>query len=339
MTAATASECAGATLSRSHSATRRRDRSPRSRGSPGGAERERTFPASTYLSPILLGVKLRRMGERYVHATKFRSHCQPPSTVIDVRRCDPYRPPALARDHPSGRVVPSGAPLLRAPAVVPQAPRTYLQRTTTRPEARLRAGRYDPTGYDRAGGPRCPGSAPWKPVEALTEPSNGHPRPRSDLPKDGGPRRGTLDRSRRGTGPISARNSTDLDAEPDRSRRGCGVSVLLRQYLSSVSETLPVDGGSVAGASGADRVRRRDSSAARRGGIELIGAARRIRTAAVLERSSRWPPRPGIVSVFSGLLRCCTWEGGAFTGRGPVFGEIAGFPVGRRVRLSGSHVR
>ena len=207
MTAATASECAGATLSRSHSATRRRDRSPRSRGSPGGAERERTFPASTYLSPILLGVKLRRMGERYVHATKFRSHCQPPSTVIDVRRCDPYRPPALARDHPSGRVVPSGAPLLRAPAVVPQAPRTYLQRTTTRPEARLRAGRYDPTGCDRASGPRRPGSAPWKSVEVLTESSNGA-------------------------------HWTDLGAEPDRSRRGCGVSVLLRQYLSSVSKTL-----------------------------------------------------------------------------------------------------
>ena len=129
------------------------------------------------------------MGERYVHATKFRSHCQPPSTVIDVRRCDPYRPPALARDHPSGRVVPSGAPLLRAPAVVPQAPRTYLQRTTTRPEARLRAGRYDPTGCDRASGPRRPGSAPWKSVEVLTESSNGA-------------------------------HWTDLGAEPDRSRRG-----------------------------------------------------------------------------------------------------------------------
>ena len=226
MTAATASECAGAALSRSHSATRRRDRSPRSRGSPGEAERERTFPASTYLSPILLGVKLRRMGERYVHATKFRSHCQPPSTVIDVRGCDPCRPPALARDHPSGRVVPSGAPLLRAPAVVPQAPRTYLQRTTTRPEARLRAGRYDPTGCDRAGGPRRPGSAPWKPVEALTEPSNGHPRPRSDLPKDDAPDGAHWTR-------------TDLGAELDRSRRGCGVSVLLRRYLSSASETLP----------------------------------------------------------------------------------------------------
>ena len=138
-------------------------------------ERQRTFPTPTYLSPILLGVKLRRMGERYVHATKFRSHCQPPSTVIDVRGCDPCRPPAPARDHPSGRAVPCGAPFLRAPAVVPQAPWTYLQRTTTRPEARPRAGRYDPTGCDRAGGPRRPGSAPWKPVETLTEPSNGPP--------------------------------------------------------------------------------------------------------------------------------------------------------------------
>ena len=35
-------------------------------------ERERTFPTSTYLSPILLGVEVRRMGERYVHVTNFR---------------------------------------------------------------------------------------------------------------------------------------------------------------------------------------------------------------------------------------------------------------------------
>jgi len=35
-------------------------------------ERERTFATPTYLSPILLRVKLRRMGERYVHATNFR---------------------------------------------------------------------------------------------------------------------------------------------------------------------------------------------------------------------------------------------------------------------------
>ena len=37
-----------------------------------GRERERTFPTSTYLSPILLGVVVRRMGERYVHVTNFR---------------------------------------------------------------------------------------------------------------------------------------------------------------------------------------------------------------------------------------------------------------------------
>ena len=30
-------------------------------------ERERTFAASTYLSPILLGIEVRRTGERYVH--------------------------------------------------------------------------------------------------------------------------------------------------------------------------------------------------------------------------------------------------------------------------------
>ena len=205
MTAATASECAGAALSRSHSATRRRDRSPRSRGSPGGAERERTFPASTYLSPILLGVKLRRMGERYVHATKLRSHCQPPSTVIDVRGCDPCHPPAPARDRPSGRAIPGDAPFLQAPAVVPQALRTYLQRTATRPEARLRAGRYDPTGCVRASGPRRPGSAPWKSVEVLTESSNGPPSTEKRSSEGRRTRRGTLDRSRRGTGPISAR--------------------------------------------------------------------------------------------------------------------------------------
>ena len=36
-------------------------------------DRERTFPTWTYFSPILLSSTLRRMGERYVHATKVRS--------------------------------------------------------------------------------------------------------------------------------------------------------------------------------------------------------------------------------------------------------------------------
>ena len=44
------------------------------RDAPGDRpERERTFPASTYLSPTLLGVELSRMGERYVRVTKVRS--------------------------------------------------------------------------------------------------------------------------------------------------------------------------------------------------------------------------------------------------------------------------
>ena len=38
----------------------------------GTPERERTFPTSTYLSPILLSFTFRRMGERYVHVTKLR---------------------------------------------------------------------------------------------------------------------------------------------------------------------------------------------------------------------------------------------------------------------------
>ena len=51
----------------------RRAASGRPRGASRSApERERTFPTSTYLSPILLGVEVRRMGERYVHVTKLR---------------------------------------------------------------------------------------------------------------------------------------------------------------------------------------------------------------------------------------------------------------------------
>lgn len=42
-------------------------------------ERERTFPTRTYLSPILLGVNLSKMGEKYVHATKVRSRWSPSS--------------------------------------------------------------------------------------------------------------------------------------------------------------------------------------------------------------------------------------------------------------------
>ena len=42
------------------------------RASARRAERERTFPTPTYLSPILLTSAPRRMGERYVHVTKLR---------------------------------------------------------------------------------------------------------------------------------------------------------------------------------------------------------------------------------------------------------------------------
>ena len=45
-------------------------RGPQAR--PGAPERERTFPTSTYLSPILLRSTPRKMGERYVHVTKLR---------------------------------------------------------------------------------------------------------------------------------------------------------------------------------------------------------------------------------------------------------------------------
>ena len=57
-------------------------------------ERQRTFPASTYLSPILLGTELRRMGERYVHVTKVRSRSAPDGRPDAAPR--PQPPPPLA---------------------------------------------------------------------------------------------------------------------------------------------------------------------------------------------------------------------------------------------------
>ena len=53
---------------------------------PGGrrAQRQRSFVTRTYLSPILLGVDLRRMGERYVHVGKVRSR----SATAGANRAD-----------------------------------------------------------------------------------------------------------------------------------------------------------------------------------------------------------------------------------------------------------
>ena len=87
------------------------------RDAPGDRlERERTFPASTYLSPILLSSTPSRMGERYVHVGKVRSRWagstrrdaspprrgrreRPRTDRDDIRGCSP--PPR--RTHESGR--------------------------------------------------------------------------------------------------------------------------------------------------------------------------------------------------------------------------------------------
>ena len=48
------------------------DFAPRRAPTCGALERERTFLTSTYPSPSFLGVEIRRMGERCVHATNRR---------------------------------------------------------------------------------------------------------------------------------------------------------------------------------------------------------------------------------------------------------------------------
>ena len=94
--------------------------SPSTRREP---ERQRTFPTPTYLSPILLGVKLRRMGERYVHATKVRSRRQPWLTSGALR---PARS-ALRRNHSSASW-PSGPLPARSPDRSHSAPRSVRLR-------------------------------------------------------------------------------------------------------------------------------------------------------------------------------------------------------------------
>ena len=81
---------------------------PRRAGSARCApERQRTFATPTYLSPILLRVELRRMGERYVHVGKVRSRSAP----------DAHTDAAPAHKSPSPRKAEPGCSPL--PAVRP----------------------------------------------------------------------------------------------------------------------------------------------------------------------------------------------------------------------------
>ena len=90
-------------------------------------ERERTFPTPTYLSPILLGVEVRRMGERYVHVGKVRS------------RSGAGRPDAARCARPGGRRGWCAARTPRPPA--PPALRTPRRRPQCSPTPTCRPSR------------------------------------------------------------------------------------------------------------------------------------------------------------------------------------------------------
>ena len=96
-------------------------------------QRQRTFPTPTYLSPILLGVELSRMRERYVHVGKVRSR-SPAHPGRTPRRQAPHRsaPPRAVCGGPSGRQT-SASRSARSPAkshpryrVAPQRARSCL---------------------------------------------------------------------------------------------------------------------------------------------------------------------------------------------------------------------
>ena len=68
-------------------------------------QRERTFVAWTYLSPILLGVELRKMGEKYVHVGKVRSQS---GRVSGGRTPRPRTPRSCTRGGAGGRACGTG---------------------------------------------------------------------------------------------------------------------------------------------------------------------------------------------------------------------------------------
>ena len=101
-------------------------------------QRQRTFPTPTYLSPILLGVELSRMRERYVHVGKVRSRSPAPPGRTP-RRQAPHRsaPPRAVSGGPSGRQT-STSRSARSPA-----------KSHPHPPGRTPGGAVAPLTYDR----------------------------------------------------------------------------------------------------------------------------------------------------------------------------------------------
>ena len=92
---------------------------PAPAGAGGEPQRQRKFVTSTYLSPILLGVDLRRMGERYVDVGKVRSRSGAPGGCPGAA---PAHGPG-ARPGPRPRRVRADRLKTHAPHAIPAVPR------------------------------------------------------------------------------------------------------------------------------------------------------------------------------------------------------------------------
>ena len=176
-------------------------------GAGGEPQRQRKFVTPTYLSPILLRVKLRRMGERYVDVGKVRSRSGAP------RGC-----PGTAPAHGPGA------------------------RPGPRPR-RVRADRLDQQDQPAHKDHRAPGAG------GSTQ------DPRSSCNSCRAPRRAQADRgarwalrtdlgaelnrSRRGSEPISVRNTTDL-GEGGRRRVSPGRRGLARRGAAGPQHAVAV---------------------------------------------------------------------------------------------------
>ena len=163
-------------------------------------ERQRTFPTRTYPSPILLGVELRRMGEKYVHVGKVRWCWEGAFTLLcvaggrpDATGAAPARasPASLSRGRFSSRSVDLRVATGRGTRCPPAGPPSAL-RDPREPPFLHRAAPFAPESPIRVAITRGLTGRAVVPAphrrrslgnrRGLEGPRTGRPRPRSDHP-------------------------------------------------------------------------------------------------------------------------------------------------------------
>ena len=134
-----------------------------------GSQRQRTFVTRTYFSPILLRLKLRRMGEKYVHVGKVRSRSR--------RAPGDLTPHPGHRGHargPASAAVPAGR-ARRRPTAAPHVTTTRSARRADALSGRSRRAAGGGWAAARGGPGRAEPARPPKtadPDRILTEPAD-----------------------------------------------------------------------------------------------------------------------------------------------------------------------